>query len=58
MEMGKCRKPNVEEGESYVKIELEFYWDWSHLHRHKKFMKDFACREFDPYVAIILTGRC
>ena len=25
---------------------------------HKKFMNDFACREFDPYVAIISTSRC
>ena len=25
---------------------------------HKKFMNGFACRGFDPYVAIISTSRC
>ena len=25
---------------------------------HKNFMSGFACRGFDPYVAIISTSRC
>ena len=25
---------------------------------HEKFMNDFACHGFDPYVAIISTSRC
>ena len=44
----------------YWDIYLQFYRRNNHIiyTAHKKFMNGFACRGFDPCVAIISTSRC